>query len=110
MAATSSASQHDITSRLESTIQLESAAQLEAQGFWHWAGNVLAGEALVDGIQIAAEVIPFLLLIAEDNPAVVLPGIAVGVNSGDVDLDDYDLPEEAKESIQTLSSNLINSI
>jgi len=47
-----------------------------------------------------------LLLITEDQPQLALPGIVSGINDGDLDLDDHDITEDAKEQIQGLADSI----
>jgi len=37
------------------------------------------------------------------NPQIALPGVVAAVNRGDINLDDYDISNEAKEQIQGLA-------
>jgi len=82
---------------------LTQLAQVEAQGFWHWLSmGVGAGlaEACVEGLCEA------LLLIATPNPGLAIPGVVAGVNDGVLDLDDYDITDEAKEQIHGLAGSI----
>jgi len=45
-------------------------------------------------------------LITEDQPQLALPGIVSGINDGDLDLDDHDITDDAKEQIQGLADSI----
>ena len=47
-----------------------------------------------------------LVLISTPNPELALPGIVSGINDGDLDLDDYDISDDAKEQIQGLADGI----
>jgi len=47
-----------------------------------------------------------LLLIATPNPELAIPGVLSAVNDGALDLDDYDIDNEAKEQIQELANSI----
>ena len=47
-----------------------------------------------------------LLFIATPNPGLALPGIVDGINDGVLDLDDYDITDEAKEQIHGLADSI----
>jgi len=46
------------------------------------------------------------LLLIQENPTLAVPGVVSAVNSGDLNLDDYDIATDAKEQIQGLADNI----
>ena len=51
-----------------------------------------------------------LLLIATPNPELAIPGVVAGINDGNLDLDDYDITDDAKEKITGLVDSMADSI
>ena len=57
-------------------------------------------EAVADAAIVACTyACPALLLLVQENPQLAIPGVVSAVNNGDLNLDDYDIPTEAKEEI-----------
>jgi hypothetical protein len=66
-----------------------------------------AAETVVDGAIVACTyACPALLILVQENPALAVPGVVSAVNSGDLNLDDYDIATDAKEHIQGLADNI----
>jgi len=49
---------------------------------------------------------PALLILVAENPQLAVPGVVAAVNSGDLNLDDYDIPTEAKDQLKGLAENI----
>ena len=43
------------------------------------------------------------------NPQIALPGVVAAVNRGDINLDDYDISNEAREQIQGLADSIASN-
>ena len=64
-------------------------------------------ETVAEGaIALCTYACPALLILVQENPALAVPGVVSAVNSGDLNLDDYTIPTEAKEHIQGLADNI----
>jgi len=47
-----------------------------------------------------------LINMIQENPTLAVPGVVAAVNSGDLNLDDYDIPSDAKEEIKRLADSI----
>jgi len=47
-----------------------------------------------------------LINFIQENPTLAVPGVVAAVNSGDLNLDDYDIPSDAKEEIKRLADSI----
>ena len=98
----------------QSTQLAQTATGAQAQNFWDWLSTGLAISSLPAAVESVAEgaitvceyACPALLLITEDQPQLALPGIVSGINDGDLDLDDHDITDDAKEQIQGLADSI----
>jgi len=62
-------------------------------------------EYAIPAIEGVAEMSGLINLIQE-NPTLAVPGVVAAVNSGDLNLDDYDIPSDAKEEIKRLADSI----
>ena len=98
----------------QSTQLAQTATGAQAQNFWDWLSTGLAISSLPAAVESVAEgaitvceyACPFLVLVTEDQPQLALPGIVSGINDGDLDLDDHDITDDAKEQIQGLADSI----
>lgn len=89
----------------QSTQLAQTATGVQAQNFWDWVHTGLALSALGAGAEAVADAAivactyacPALLILVQENPQLAVPGVVAAVNSGDLNLDDYDIPTEAKD-------------
>ena len=51
-----------------------------------------------------------LLLLLQENPMLAAPGVTAAVISGELNLDDYDITEEAKEEIQAMTNTIASNV
>ena len=52
----------------------------------------------------------FVLPAIQQNPEYALPGVISGVNSGDLNLDDYEITEDQKEQVKKLADTVANNV
>jgi len=67
------------------------------------AGAEAVGEAAIVACTYAC---PALLILVQENPQLAVPGVVAAVNSGDLNLDEYDIPTDAKEQLKGLADNI----
>ena len=51
-----------------------------------------------------------LINLIQENPTLAVPGVVAAVNSGDLNLDDYDIPADAKEEIMGLANSIASKV
>ena len=98
----------------QSTQLAQTATGVQAQNFWDWVNTGLALSALGAGAEAVADAAivactyacPALLILVQENPQLAVPGVVAAVNSGDLNLDDYDIPTEAKDQLKGLAENI----
>jgi len=55
--------------------------------------------------------LPLLVLPAiQQNPEYALPGVISGVNSGEINLDDYEITDDQKEQVKKLADTVANNV
>jgi len=50
------------------------------------------------------------LLLLQENPMLAAPGVTAAVRSGELNLDDYDITEEAKEEIREMTNTIASNV
>ena len=98
----------------QSTQLAQTATGVQAQNFWDWVHTGLALSALGAAAETVADAAivactyacPALLILVQENPQLAVPGLVAAVNSGDLNLDDYDIPTEAKDQLKGLADNI----
>ena len=79
-----------------------------------WVNTTLAIGAIGAGVEMLTDAAivactyacPALLLLVQENPQLGVPGVVAAVNSGELNLDDYDIPTEAKDQLKGLAENI----
>jgi len=51
-----------------------------------------------------------LLLLLQENPMLAAPGVTAAVRSGELNLDDYDITDEAKEEIKEMTNTIASNV
>ena len=97
------------------SIQLaQTATGVQAQNFMDWINTAMAISAIGAGAEMLADAAivactyacPALLILVQENPQLAVPGVVAAVNSGDLNLDEYDIPTDAKEQLKGLADNI----
>jgi len=50
------------------------------------------------------------LLLLQENPILAVPGVTAAIRSGELNLDDYDITDEAKEEILGMTNTIANNV
>ena len=51
-----------------------------------------------------------LVNLIQENPTLAVPGVVAAFNSGDLNLDDYDISTDAKEDIMGLANSIASKV